>query len=164
MFYKFEKLIVKIEKIIITVLLAIMFLAVIMQVVARYFYLPIIDTTEMSVMIMSLITFIGAGLAIYTKDHICVEITNLFKSKRLKFIFELFVSIFMMIFICVFLYLGYFLLDYALQSGETTLELRLPLYIPYVTMIIGLILMLVHTISNLIILFRNGHQTINKSN
>jgi TRAP-type C4-dicarboxylate transport system permease small subunit len=163
MFNRFEKFLFKIEKAIATLLLAIMFIAVSLQVVARYFYLPIIDTTEMSVMIMSLITFIGAGLGVYTKEHISVEIEKMFQSTRIRFLFKFFTYISMMTFAFTFLFLGYSLFTYALESGERTLELGIPSSIPYATMIVGLVCMLIHTVSNLINLFWKGPQTIEKA-
>jgi TRAP-type C4-dicarboxylate transport system permease small subunit len=69
----------------------------------------------------------------------------------------------MMTFAFTFLFLGYSLFTYALESGERTLELGIPSSIPYATMIVGLVCMLIHTVSNLINLFWKGPQTIEKA-
>lgn len=159
MFQRFEELLIKIEKVIITLMLALMFVAVVVQVFVRYFNLPIRDTTEMSVMTMALITFMGCGLLVHTKDHITCEIDQLFRSHRVRFLFELFTSLAMLIFIGVFTYLGYDLLMYAVEGGEKTLELGIPLTIPFATMVIGMILMLIHTVSNIIKLFTKSRKT-----
>lgn len=162
MFFRIENVVQKIEKFIVIVLLMIMFVAVIMQVMARYFNLPLIDTTEISLMNMSLLTFIGAGFAVYSRDHIAIEITDLIKSERLKMALELMVTIVYMVFALVFLYLGYSLFAYSLGAGETTLELRIPLAVPNGTLLIGMALMLFHAVGNLLRLF-SGKNSYEKS-
>ncbi len=100
-------------------------------------------------------TFIGSGLLVYTKGHISIEFSTLFNSKKVDFVVAVLTNIFMIVIAGVILNIGYSLLVYALESGEATMALRIPMAIPFSSLVIGLVLMLIHTIGNLIELFSN---------
>ena len=154
-YVKLEKVLYKIEKVIITLMMTIMFITVFLQVVARFFNLPIPDTTDISLVSFAVMTFIGAGLLVYKKGHITIEVSKLIKSKKIVFIFDLLTNIAMLIFIGVFLNIGWSLLSFSLRSGEATMALRIPMAIPFSAIVIGVVLMLIHTIGVLFELFSN---------
>lgn len=155
LYAKFEKVLSQIEKVVVTLMMVIMFITVCMQVVARFFNLKIPDTSDISLVAFAVMTFIGSGLLVYTKGHISIEVGTLFNSKKVDFIFSLLTNIFMLVFAGVVLNIGYSLLVYALESGEATMALRIPMAVPFSSLVIGLVLMLIHTIGNLIELFSN---------
>lgn len=155
---KFENFLFLIEKIIITLMMTIMFLTVVLQVIVRFFNFPIPDTSEISLISFAVMTFIGAGLLVYEKGHITIEVSTLFKSKKLIFLFELLASITMLIIISILFNLGYSLLAFALESHEATMTLRIPMSVPFSSLIIGLVLMLIHTIGFILKLFSNKKQ------
>jgi TRAP-type C4-dicarboxylate transport system permease small subunit len=148
-------MLIKIEKFVITLMMAIMFITVFFQVITRFFNLPIPDTSDLSLVTFTIMTFIGAGLLVYTKGHITLEVTSLIKSKKIVFIFDLFTHIAMIIIIGVLLSIGYSLLTFALESNEATMAMRIPMSIPFSALVIGLILMLIHTIGIIIKLISN---------
>lgn len=157
---KFEKMLFHIEKSIVTLMMMIMFVTVFLQVVARFFNLPIPDTSDISLVTVAVMTFIGAGLLVYKKGHITIEVNKLIKSKKIVFICDLLTNIGMVIFIAVFLNLGWSLLAYAIDSGEATMAMRIPMAIPFSALVIGMILMLIHTVGIIIELFSNKEDII----
>jgi TRAP-type transport system small permease protein len=154
-FERFEEMLIKVEKFVITLMMAIMFITVFFQVITRFFNLPIPDTSDLSLVSFTIMTFIGAGLLVYTKGHITLEVTSLIKSKKIVFIFDLFTHIAMIIIIGVLLSIGYSLLTFALESNEATMAMRIPMSIPFSALVIGLILMLIHTIGIILKLISN---------
>jgi TRAP-type transport system small permease protein len=154
-FERFEEMLIKVEKFVITLMMTIMFITVFFQVITRFFNLPIPDTSDLSLVSFTIMTFIGAGLLVYTKGHITLEVTSLIKSKKIVFIFDLFTHIAMIIIIGVLLSIGYSLLTFALESNEATMAMRIPMSIPFSALVIGLILMLIHTIGIILKLISN---------
>lgn len=154
-FERFEEMLIKVEKFVITLMMAIMFITVFFQVITRFFNLPIPDTSDLSLVSFTIMTFIGAGLLVHTKGHITLEVTSLIKSKKIVFIFDLFTHIAMIIIIGVLLSIGYSLLTFALESNEATMAMRIPMSIPFSALVIGLILMLIHTIGIILKLISN---------
>ncbi len=136
-------------------MMVIMFITVFLQVLARFFNLPIRDTSDISLVSFAIMTFIGAGLLVYTKGHISIELTKLIKSKKIVFTFDLLTNIAMLVIVAVILNMGYSLLAYSIDSREATMALRIPMAIPYSALVVGLVLMLIHTIGNIIELFSN---------
>lgn len=153
LYARFEKVLFQIERVVVTLMMVIMFITVCLQVVARFSNLSIPDTSDISLVSFAVMIFIGSGLLVYTKGHISIEVSTLFNSKKINFIFALLTNIFMLVISGVILDIGYSLLVYALESGEATMALRIPMAIPFSALVIGLILMLIHTIGNLIELF-----------
>jgi TRAP-type C4-dicarboxylate transport system permease small subunit len=150
---KLELVLSKIEKAIITLMMVLMFICVSLQVITRFFNLPIPDTSDISLVAFAVMTFIGAGLLVYTKGHITLEVSTLIKSKKIVFIFELLTNISLLIIIGVLLNIGFSLLTFALEGREATMALRIPMAIPFSALVIGLVLMTVHTIGIIIKLF-----------
>lgn len=155
LYARFEKVLFHIERVIVTLMMIIMFITVCLQVISRFFNLSIPDTSDISLVAFAIMTFIGSGLLVYTKGHISIEVSTIFNSEKVDFIFTLFTNIFMLVITGVILNIGYSLLVYALESGEATMALRIPMAIPFSSLVIGLVLMLIHTIGKLIELFSN---------
>ncbi|WP_160058333.1 TRAP transporter small permease [Alkalicoccus saliphilus] len=157
---KLEKNLSKLEKILVTLMMMIMFVSVFIQVLSRFFNLPIPDTSDISLVSFAMMTFFGTGLLVYTKGHILIEITSLIKSQKIVFIFDVLSNIAMLIIGAILLNIGFALLMYFFENREATMALRIPLAVPFTSLVIGLVLMLVHTIGNLMVLF-NKYKTAN---
>lgn len=147
---KMEKVLFKIEAFIITLMMAIMFITVFSQVLTRFFNLPFPDTSDLSLVSFAIMTFLGAGILVYLKDHISIDITTLIKNRRTKKSIELVNHFFMIVIGVLLLMLGFSLLQYAITSGETTMAMRIPLYIPHTAFVIGLIMLIIHTIGDIL--------------
>ena len=149
-YHRLEKLIFKIEQAFVTVLLAVSFVAVFVQVFARYFFLPIIDTTEFSMMSLPMLAFMGLGLCTYTDGSISIEIVSLIRNKWVRFVLIFVRHIIMLLFVVVYVFMARDLIVFVANINMTTLELRIPLLLPYVTLMAGLVFMGIHTIGGLL--------------
>lgn len=152
---KVEMVLFHIEKVVITLMMVVMFLTVVLQVIVRFFNLPIPDTSDISLVAFAVMTFIGAGLLVHQKGHITIEVSTLIKSKKIVFIFDVLANIAMLVIVSIILNLGYSLLSFSLESREATMALRIPMAIPFSALVIGLVFMLIHTIGILLKLFSN---------
>lgn len=141
----FEKIIYKFEKVIVVIAFATIFITVAMQVVQRFFNLPIPDTSEVSLVCQAVFTFFCVSMLVYTGGHITIEVQKLIKNKKILRIVDTFSYIFLLIFASVFIWLGYDLLLFAVQSGTATTALRVPLWIPYGSLFVGLIFLVIHS-------------------
>ncbi|PKM84427.1 MAG: hypothetical protein CVU86_07385 [Firmicutes bacterium HGW-Firmicutes-11] len=141
-----EKIIYKVEKTIVVLAFAIIFVTVALQVVQRFFNLPIRDTSEISLVCQAVFTFFCVSMLVYTGGHITIEIQKLIKNKKILRIVDTFTYIFLLVFAGVFIWLGYDLLLFAVKSGTATTALRVPLWIPYGSLFVGLIFLVLHTI------------------
>src|SRR5699024_2416657 len=126
--------------VIITIALFFMFLAVIIQVFVRVMGQSSIGTTEIGMLGMSVLTFIGTSAIVYTKDQITIELTQVLKSQKLVFWLDVLVSITMIIFGVVFIRIVYIFFEFTRVSGERTLELGIPLTISAGAMMLGIAL------------------------
>ncbi|QOY36627.1 TRAP transporter small permease [Anaerobacillus isosaccharinicus] len=160
LYKKFENILFQVERVIVTLMMATMFVTVFLQVVTRFFNLRIPDTTDISLVAFAVMTFIGAGLLVYTKGHITIEVSTLIKSKKIVFVFELLTHISLLVIIAVILNMGYSLLAFSIDSREATMALRIPMAIPFSALVIGLVLMLIHTIGNIFELFSNRKSVV----
>lgn len=150
---KFEKNLIKLEKIFIGVPFVLIFITVCGQVFQRFFNLPIPDTSEVSLICQAVFTFICAGSLVYTGDHITIEVHKLIKNKKIVFIVEIIAYLFLLIFSVIFIWLGFDLFKFTLDTGTATTSLRIPLWIPYGSMLVGLILIVIHTIGAILKMF-----------
>lgn len=162
MWSKIEKKVFEVESIIITASLAVMLIAVVIQVLIRLLGLNSIGTTEVGMLAMSILTFIGTSTIIFTKDHITIELEQLIKSERLVYWMNVISTFIMMIFGIIFTSVTYTFFIFILESGEKTIELGIPVAISIGSMVIGSLLLVFHSIGDLLRLYQNKKvQTVN---
>lgn len=149
MWRKIEKKIFDIELFIITISLFIMLCAVILQVFVRIFGLNSMGSTEIGMLTMTFLTFIGTSAITYSKDHISVELEQLIKNKKIVFVMNLLTNITLIIFSVILLFVTTTLYLYVLNSGEKTITLGIPVSISIGTMVLGALLMIIHALSDL---------------
>lgn len=145
-YVKFEDLLFKFEKTIVVIAFSLIFITVSGQVFQRFFNLPIPDTSDISMVSQGVFTFISVGMLVYLESHITIEAQKLIKNRNILFVVEMFAFVVLLIFAGVFIWLGYDLFGFALDTGTSTTALRIPLWIPYGSMLLGLIVMVFHTI------------------
>lgn len=153
-----ERKIFKVEAIIIATALAIIFIAVTVQVLIRMLGMNSVGTTEIAMVSMSILTFIGTSATMYTKDHITIEITQLIKSQKLVYWVNVILTMLLLVFGIVFIRIVYTLLNFTLYSGDKTLELGIPLAIPIGSMVLGILLLIIHSICDLIKLYQTRNE------
>ncbi|RSK55154.1 TRAP transporter small permease [Bacillus canaveralius] len=150
LFLRFEETIHKIMKVLMTLSLMAMFISTMLQVAVRSLGVNIVGTADISLLNMSFLTFIGVGLAIYTKDQIAIESTALFSSGKIRFRIEIISSIFTLIFGIVLLYVFIPFFMYMLETGEKTLELGIPVAFSTGFSVIGAVLVILHSIGDIL--------------
>ena len=155
MWFKIEKRIFQVEAFMITLALAVMLGAVVVQVFVRMLGMNSIGTTEIGMLMMSFITFIGTSAIVYTKDHITIELDQLFTSPKLAYAMQVVSTLIMIVFGVIFLGIAYTFFNFMMGTGEKTLQLGIPLTIPFGSMVIGTCLLIVHSISDVIRLIQN---------
>lgn len=146
---KAEGFLARIEKAIIVLALAAMFAAGIAQVVIRMAKFGSIGTDEIAMVASSLLIFIGAGLAVYTHDHITIELVALLRKKGPRLLLEAASDIALCVFGVVFTYYSFLYARSLLLSGEQTLQLGIPMALPVSSMVAGGILISIHSIFRL---------------
>lgn len=158
MLYDIERKIFKIEAFIISISLAVILITVTIQVLIRILGLNSIGTTEIGMVCMSILTFIGTAAIMYSKDHITIDLKQLIKSKLVYFWMDVLMTIALLVFCVIFINIGYKLLQFTISSGDSTLELGIPLAIPIGSMVLGIVLLLFHAICDLIRLIQTRKQ------
>src|SRR5690606_16428515 len=141
MLYDIERKIFKIEAFIISLSLAVILISVTIQVLIRVLGLNSIGTTEIGMVGMSILTFIGTAAIMYSKDHITIELKQLIKSER---------ALFLIVFCVFFINIAYKLFQFTLSAGEGTLELGIPTAIPIGSMVLGTVLLLFHAVCDVV--------------
>jgi len=151
---KLESGIFKAESIIITVSLVAMFLAVVVQVLTRTLGMSSVGMTEIGMLGMSILTFIGTSAITYSKDHITIELEQVIRSKQVVHWMKVITDIIMIIFGAVFISVAYSFFQFTITSGDKTIELGIPVAIPIGAMLLGIVLMIFHALCDLIRLFQ----------
>lgn len=150
MLYDIERKIFKIEAFIISLSLAVILISVTIQVLIRVLGLNSIGTTEIGMVGMSILTFIGTAAIMYSKDHITIELKQLIKSERALFLMDMLMTLFLIVFCVFFINIAYKLFQFTLSSGEGTLELGIPTAIPIGSMVLGTVLLLFHAVCDVV--------------
>ena len=103
---KFEKVLVKIEQVIMMLAFTVIFITVVLQVFQRMLNLPIPDTSDLSVICQSVFTFICLGLLVNIQGHITIEVHKMIKNRNLLYAVEIIKNVLMLAFAGLFTYLG----------------------------------------------------------
>lgn len=139
-----EARLARVERSIVVTAMMVMFAAGIAQVGIRLAGWRSVGTDEIVTFSMAILVFVGAGLIVYTADHIAIEVLEYVPNVRLRTILRGFGLVALGVFGAVF---GYYALDFfGSVSGEKTLTLGLPLFISAGAMVVGAALILVHAV------------------
>lgn len=150
MVFAVERILVSIQRVLVTILLMVTFVLVAIQVAVRYFRLPLPDTSEVSLVAVAMLAFICIGLLVYTGGHISIEVVSLLPSKKLQFILRQVAGVGVLVFVVVYGAQAWRLFQFSLSSGESTLALRFPLAVPFACLVVGVVLAGFHTVMNAI--------------
>jgi TRAP-type C4-dicarboxylate transport system permease small subunit len=151
---RLENGIARFEKWIINIAFVVMLVAIFLQVCFRFVGLPLMGTVDIGLLCICVLTFIGFGLAVYTKDHITIEATDLLRSPKLRKGVHFLSVIFMLVFCMVFLALIYPFFMYTVESGEKTIELGIPLVLPIGALLVGVVLAILHSAIQLFLMIK----------
>lgn len=141
---RIERAIVSAEVVTIVTALALMLIAVTVGIIDRTFALPWPDLSEVALIAMSVIAFIGGAYAVYIKGHITVDIRNLVPHQATWRLLSVIVDLAVLLFsLAILRYAGSFM-QYVVAVGERTPELELPIAFPVGCLIVGAVLSIFH--------------------
>lgn len=143
-----ENVLVTIQKVVVALLMAVAFVGLVVMVPVRYFDLPAPDLSEVSIAAIVTLTFLCIGLLVRTGGHIAIEVADLVRPRRVKFVVRQLANVGILLFVGVFGVQAYALLGAALRSGESSIALHIPLAIPMSALVVGLLLAAFHTVMN----------------
>lgn len=135
--------------------LIVMLAAVTFGVCIRVFDLPFPNVGEWAVVAMSPLTFVGAAMCSRMRTHISVDFIDQAKSVLLRRVARILVAVIMIVFAAIYAWLGWILLQDVFLTKERLIDMGTPLYIPIFFLFLGMVLMVVHGLSELIQLFRS---------
>jgi TRAP-type C4-dicarboxylate transport system permease small subunit len=158
---KLESGLARVEAVLVALVMAVMFVAGVAQVVIRTAGMRSAGTDEITTLSMAVLVFAGAGLVVYTADNVAIEVLDYLKNERarraLRLVGVCAVGLFAVIF-------GYYSWDFASRVGlnERTLQLGLPVMISAGSMVVGAVLMFVHTVGSALRLVagEEGHDAV----
>ncbi|MFA7468559.1 MAG: TRAP transporter small permease [Desulfotomaculaceae bacterium] len=139
---------VKVENVSLVLLMTGMIILCFLQVLFRYvFEFSAPWTEELSRYMMVWLIFIGAAWATHAQNHIEIDVLELFfKNKVVRKSIELVTSLIILIFCVFFLYSAAVYLPQVVASNERTIALGIPMWIPQSCLLVGAILILIHSV------------------
>ena len=144
-----EREIYRVEAFIAGASLVVMLATIVFSVVARYFELPVPNVSELGIVAMAPLTFVGAALCTYARAHISVEIAQQLPSRLLRSIAHAGAMLSQLLFAGIFLYVAWEFFAYAYESNENLIDLGTPVAVPAGFMVAGSALMIVHALADL---------------
>ncbi len=142
-----EGLLARVEARFVQLLMVVLLVVGVAQVVVRSAGQRSLGTDEITTMTMAVLVFVGSGVVVYTAEYIAIEILEFIKKESLQKVFRMAGMVATAVFAVVF---GYYSWDLMSRIGweEKTLQLGLPLAISAAAMVVGAVLMLLHTVGN----------------
>jgi TRAP-type C4-dicarboxylate transport system permease small subunit len=151
-----ERGIARLELGAIGVALALIFATVSIGVVDRTFALPWPDLSEIALMCMSVLAFIGGAYAVYAKAYIVVDVADLITVPSVRRVASGIAAIGVLIFSVAVLQFGSGFFAYVWQVGERTPELGLPIAFPAGCLLVGALLSVFHVLCRVLPAGQNG--------
>lgn len=144
---------VKVENFSIVILLISLTVMTTLQVAFRYiFQISAPWTDELGRYLMIWMVFIGAGWATHAENHITINVIDIvFKNKAIKNITDTIMAITLVVFSIVYLHSAFIYIPQVIRSGEVTIATKIPMWIPQGILVIGGLLICIHSIE---VLFR----------
>lgn len=143
-----ENVLVAVQKVMVGLLMAVAFVCLVVMVPVRYFDLPVPDLGEVSIAAIATLAFLCIGLLVRTGGHIAIEVADLVRARRAKFVIRQLTNVGILLFVGIFGVQAYALLGSSLRSGESSIALHIPLAIPMTALVVGLVLAAFHTLMN----------------
>lgn len=135
------------EEYLCTLLLCVMSLTVMLQVLTRFIFdLPLRWTEELSIYILSWVSFLGASVGIKRWAHIGVEAFVILLPKRLQHYVSLLSLGLCMVFFVIMIYFGFEIVQKQITTGQVSPAMRIPMYLAYLSVPVGGSFMLIRTI------------------
>ena len=133
-----------------------MILLVFLQVLFRYVvHISPLGAEELARYLMIWCSFLVAGAAVRTGEHITINILPLFiKSDRVLKVLGIFLDIIGLVLVAVLFWLSISYLGYNFRSGERSIALRFPMWVPTSCVFFGTGLMTLHYAVKVIRQFR----------
>ena len=145
---KVENALFAVQKVLVGVLMALAFVALVVMVPVRYFDLPLPDLSEASIAAVASLTFLCIGLLVRTGGHIAIEVAELLPSRPARFAVRQLANIGILLFVAVFGLQAQSLLAGAFRSGEASIAMGIPLTVPFTALVVGLVMAAFHTAMN----------------
>jgi TRAP-type C4-dicarboxylate transport system permease small subunit len=149
-----------IEKLICSILLALMTLIIVAQLILRWTGLPLAWTEEIARYLFVWLIYIACSYGIKERKHIKVEIILLLFEGKAKYIFQQISNILFFIFCTVLTYFGALLLKKISLQGQVSPAVQIPMILPYASFVVGAILMMVRLLQDSILLHKEEKQRI----
>lgn len=116
-----------------------------LTIITRAIRLPIPSTGELAIVAMAPLTFIGAAFASYMHQHITIDIIDAVANAPIRRLAAILASLSMCVFAGTYSWLALAFFQYVWSSGERLIDLGIPVWIPVGCIVIGSVLMLVHS-------------------
>lgn len=149
MWHKIENGLYKTQELLIAVALLVIMFTVLLQIIGRLLGWHSLGMPEYAAVGMTIITFLGASAITYTREYIAIELSQMIKMPNIETIMNLIVDVIVIVFVVLFFNIAYSFFKFVAQSGEKTLEVGIPLSITYGIIVVSILLMGVHSISNI---------------
>ena len=150
MWHKIERGLFKTQEFLLAIALIVIMIAVLLQIVGRLLGWHSLGMPEYAAIGMTTITFLGASAITYSRDYISIELGQMIKVKNIETILNLVVDVILVIFAVVFFNVVFSFFKFVGQSGEKTLEAGIPLSITYGIIVVSIVVMGLHSISNIV--------------
>jgi len=145
-----EKWIATAEIVAITLALAVMLVAVVLNVIDRTFNLPWPDLSEPALISMSVLAFVGSAYAVYSGGHIIVDLGEVIPAGRWRRRTAWIVDLCILVLAVLIVLYGSEFLAYVVKISERTPELDLPLWLPVGCLVGGSVLSIFHVLCRLL--------------
>lgn len=142
---KFMDVLYKIEKIILTIAVAVMLLVMIYQVILRYIFSAANAwSEELARYLFILEVMIAAAIAVRKNSHLQIDVLIGLFSPRVKRVFTICTTAVGVVFLCFLLVYSFSLC----KTGENNMSvgLQVPMSIPYTILPIGVVLMILNSV------------------
>lgn len=146
------------EEVLCAVLLAVMTIAIFLQIVLRLLGLPLSWTEEIGRYMFIWLIYIGCASAIRKRKHISVELLDLFLKERGKFVLNIISNVAFLIFAVILTYYSFSVVQRV--STQLSPAIRMPMSIPYSSVLVGGALMVVRLIQDTIARFKERKKEI----
>ena len=125
------------------------------QVITRYILqIPTVWIEETTRYLMIWLIFIGMAIAVRTKGHLEVEVMSFFFPSISKYVLQFF-EVIMLIFAIIFSMLSLQMVSFQWEMGQTSPAMQVPMAVVYMGMLIGGVLMIIHSFLRVYIGFRS---------
>lgn len=141
---KFFETLKKVQEVMLVGLMVVMCLIIFAATVSRFTNLFVISwAEELARYCMIWMIFLGIGVAAVKGEHFCVEVLELFCSRKVLNIIAVINAVIVMVFSIFVSYYGAAILQNQIASGQITPSLRWPMWLMYLSIPLGLIIMAV---------------------